>query len=204
MAFFLISSHKSLLKCTSTKKENGIISTGVVDSEGKNNALNEAITERFLELMLGCEYNMLDIEMDNFSKIQEIIGIDPIIEAYFKVDYNALEQEFKAYDIDLKALSTKMDRIMTLNLGNSVANNDETLVSDVDRILMTGYAKKISREDINNLDVENYKGHIITKENAHTYSKQHLNIFENTDRNIEYFEMLLNGIMASKQEAKGY
>ncbi|MBQ7140067.1 MAG: hypothetical protein IJO32_01030 [Bacilli bacterium] len=196
--------YKSLLKCASTKKENGIISTGVVDSENKNNALNAAITERFIELMLGCEYNLLDLEMDNFSKIQEIIGIDTIIEAYFKADYKALEQEFNAYDIDLNDLSTKMDRIMDLNLGNSVANNDETLVSDVDRILMTGYAKKISREDINNLNIENYRGHIITKESAHTYSKQHLNIFENTDRNIEYFNMLLNGVMASKQEVKEY
>lgn len=195
--------YKSLLKCASTKKENGMISTGVVDNNN-NNALNEAITERFLELMLGCEYNSLDLEMITFAKIQEIVGIDSIIESYFNADYNGLKQEFEAYGINLEDLSNKMDKMMKLNRGTINPINDETLMSDIDRTLMGGYAKKIANENIDNLNIENYQSHIITPQDIQTYSKQHLNIFENTNKNLAYFEMLLKGIMDSKKEVKEY
>lgn len=196
--------YKALLNCASTKKHNGVISTGIVDSQGKNCALNEAITERFLELMLGCEYNILDLEMITFSKIQEIIGVDPIIEAYFNADYNTLKQEFESYGINLEDLSNKMDRMMNLNKGNIYPNNDETLICDIDRILMSGFAKKLANENLDNLNIGNYQEHIITPQDIVTYSKEHLNIFENTNRNLEYFEMLLKGIMESKKEIKEY
>lgn len=196
--------YKSLLKCASTKKENEKVSTGVVDINNNNNALNDAITERFLELMLGCEYNTLDLEMITFSKIQEIVGIDSIISAYFNADYNILKQDFEAYGINLEDLSNKMDKMMNLNKGNISPNNDETLISDIDRMLMSGYAKKIANENIENLNIENYQGHIITPQDIQTYSKQHLNIFENTNRNLDYFQMLLKGIMESKKEVKEY
>lgn len=196
--------YKSLLQCSITNRNGNKIKYGVLDPKGGNYALNEAITQRFLDLMLGnSENNKLDFEMNIYAKIQELIGLDKIFSSYFKADYESLALDFANYKIALPLLSQKYDRIMDLNLNNrDISIGDERIISDVERLLMNAYAQKMLNEGIDKKSVERFKDNIITPETATIYEKFNKEIYDGLNSNNIYFNMLLSGVNMSKNSSK--
>jgi len=192
--------YRALLNCSITNRNGSIIKQGIIDESGNNFALKEAITQRFLDLMLGnSENNPLDIEMNIYSKIQEIVGLDKILFSYFKADNSLLNEELYKYNIDPSILLPKIDRIMNLNFNNIESKYDDNrIVCDVERLLMNGYATKISNYNDSNLNIDNFRNNIITSGTIQAYSKDTYTIFEGVSKNSEYFDMLINGVELSK------
>lgn len=192
--------YRSLLNCSITDRKCNNIKQGIMDENGNNFALNEAVTQRFLDLMLeNSENNPLDIEMNIYAKIQEIVGLDNVLNAYFKADNNQFYNELSKYNIDPTILVSKIDRIMNLNFNNSNINiGDNRIVSDVERLLMNGYAKKILDSKEYNIDTNVFSNNIITSKTINAYSKDGIHIFDGINKNEEYFRMLMNGLYFSK------
>jgi len=192
--------YRALLNCSITDRKNNTIKQGIIDEKGNNFALNEAVTQRFLDLMLeNSENNPLDIEMNIYAKIQEIVGLDSIINAYFKADSSQFYNELNKYNIDPTILVSKIDRIMNLNFNNTNINvGDNRIVSDVERLLMNGYAKKILNNEGYNINIDTFNNNIITSGTIHAYSKNNIPIFDGISKNEEYFKMLMNGVNVAK------
>ncbi len=196
--------YKALLQCSITNREGNKIKYGIVDPNGGNYALNEAITQRFLDLMLGSsEKNILDFEMNIYAKIQEIIGLDKVFDAYFKADYGTLALEFENYKTSLPLISLKYDRLMSLNLDSiDVSLGDRRLVSDIERLLINAYAHKIINNDVDKESIDRFRNNIITSGSVKAYDKDNKEMYDGINSNITYFNMLLNGLKISRDSSK--
>ena len=196
--------YKALLQCSITNREGNKTKYGIVDPNGGNFALNEAITQRFLDLMLGSsEKNILDFEMNIYAKIQEIIGLDKVFDAYFKADYGTLALEFENYKTSLPLISLKYDRLMSLNLDSiDISLGDRRLVSDIERLLINAYAHKIINNDVDKESIDRFRNNIITSGSVKAYDKDNKEMYDGINSNITYFNMLLNGLKISRDSSK--
>lgn len=184
--------YKSLLECSITKVTQYKTYHGILDKSNKNIALNNALEEKILELMLNeSRHNFLDIEMKFLHQIEEIIGIEPLLNSLFTANYKNLENAFVEYNIPLSNLSENLDKIMEINLGKAkITESDKNLVKKVQDTLIDAYMLKFARENNPNYDTINFEGNMITI-NDSKYGIE--NMFDNIPSNTDKFKIAIEG-----------
>lgn len=188
---------KSLLDVAISKRTEYHNSYGIVTKHGENTALNRALCENILSLMLNeSRYNSLDLEMKILYQIEEILGNEIIISALFNSKYKLIEKAFKEnYNIDFKNIYQRLDRLMNLNLGKEKENAyDSELINQIQRELINAYLISYAKKENIDTDITPFIENIIINDSIETKNKNGLsNVFINLPKNTDLVKLSIEG-----------
>lgn len=196
---------KRMLEHLSTKVEKNKVLSGLSISNGNlsfNYSMNQAMIESFTNTLLGNEtmdedvFSKNIIERHHLAQIQNIVGVETIINSFLNSDYLTLETQFESYGPKLQPLILKMDRLYDINYlpGITLEPNEENLEADIFSQILDAYIKK----SVINKQVENkelFESHIITAQTVRgAFGTTEKAGYSGVEKNLQKFNISIKGV----------
>lgn len=201
---------KRMLEHIATKKENDKILSGVSilgNNVKFNYSLNQAIIENTTNTILGNETLDEDtfknniIERHHLGLIQNIVGLETIMNAFFNSDYMLLETQFEAYGTKFPELAKKMDNLTSLNydLSYTPKPEDDTLASEIFSVILNAYTTKSAKSrKIENK--ESFENHIVNPQTVRgAFGTVEKFGYKGVNRNLKAFRAVVKGLESAQK-----
>ena len=201
---------KRMLEHLSTKVEQEKVLSGISISGNNinyNYSLNNAIIESITNTLLGNE----TIDEDTFSKyiierhhlglIENIVGLETIMNSFFNADYMLFESKFEEYGSKFHPLAVQMDTLTTINYNPQYIKkeSDEKLALDIFTKILDAYTRKSSKtKNINRKD--DFENHIINRETVRgAFGTSEKFGYKDVNKNLETFKSVIKGLESANK-----
>lgn len=201
---------KRMLEHISTKVENDKVFSGVSiskDDKKYNYSLNQAILENTTNTLLGNEtldedtFKNYIIERHHLGLIQNVVGLETIMNSFLNADYMTLESKFEEYGSKYQPLAIQMDTLTSINYNPSYAKKEEdnTLANSIFVNILDAYARKSARNrKIEN--IENFENHIVNPQTVRgAFGTEEKFGYKGVNRNLETFKSTIKGLESANK-----
>jgi len=196
---------KRMLEHMSTKVEQDKILSGVsinTNDVKYNHSVNQAIIENITNTLLGNEtidedtFKNYIIERHHLGLIQNIVGLETILNSFFNSDYITLETKYEEYGSKYQELAKQMDNLTKINydLLYVPSDNENTLANDIFKKILDAYVIKCAKnQKIGNSD--NFENHIVNPQTVRgAFGTSEKFGYKGVSRNLQTFKSVLKGI----------
>lgn len=201
---------KRMLEHISTKVEQDKVLSGVSISSNNmryNYSLNQAIIENTTNTLLGNDnidedaFKNYIIERHHLGLIQNIVGLETIMNSFFNSDYMMLETKFEEYGSEFQGLAKQMDTLTSINynMQHSKKPEEDTLETEIFNRILDAYTKK-SAQNKNIHGKEDFENHIINPQTVRgTFGTAEKFGYKNVNRNLEVFKSVIKGLESANK-----
>lgn len=201
---------KRMLEHISTKVEQDKVLSGVSISSNNmryNYSLNQAIIENTTNTLLGNEnidedaFRNYIIERHHLELIQNIVGLETIMNSFFNSDYMMLETKFEEYGSEFQNLARQMDALTNINynMQHSKESEKDTLETEIFNRILDAYTKKSARNK-NIEGKEDFENHIVNPQTVRgAFGTTEKFGYKNVNRNLEAFKSVIKGLESANK-----
>lgn len=201
---------KRMLEHISTKIEQDKVLSGVSISGNNskyNYSLNQAIIENTTNTLLGNEnidedaFRNYIIERHHLGLIQNVVGLETIMNSFFNSDYMMLETKFEEYGSGFQNLARQMDALTSINydINYTKKDNEDTLETDIFNRILDAYTKK-SVQNKNTFGKEDFENHIVNPQTVRgAFGTTEKFGYKNVNRNLEAFKAVIKGLESANK-----
>ncbi len=201
---------KRMLEHISTKVEQDKVLSGVSISSNNMNynySLNQAIIENTTNTLLGNEnidedaFRNYIIERHHLGLIQNVVGLETIMNSFFNSDYMMLETKFEEYGSEFQNLARQMDTLTSINynMQHSKKSEEDTLETEIFNRILDAYTKKSARNR-NTEGKEDFENHIVNPQTVRgAFGTTEKFGYKNVNRNLEAFKSVIKGLESANK-----
>ena len=201
---------KRMLEHMTTKTDGDKILSGISitgENINYNHSLNQAMIESLTNTILGNEtmdedtFSKYIIERHHLGLIQNIVGLETMLNSFFNSDYLSLETQFESYGTKFKPLVEQMDTLTRVNydLSYTPKPGEENLAVDIFTKILEAYTRKSAK----NRKIENkedFENHIINPQTVRgAFGTTEKTGYTGVEKNLHAFKSVIKGLESANK-----